>query len=60
MSKIKNVQQYEAKLHEANKEGRRPTDQASEKHQELEGETADYGQKLHAKETRRPTPKSRE
>ena len=60
MAKIKTEKEYRDNLEELNKEGRRPTEQASEKQKRLEGEVADYGQKLHAKETRRPSPKSKE
>jgi triacylglycerol esterase/lipase EstA (alpha/beta hydrolase family) len=56
MSKITNDKQYEKKLNDVNKEGRRPTEQASERQKQLEGEVADYGQKLHARETKRPVP----
>jgi hypothetical protein len=56
MSKIKNDKQYEKKLDDLSKEGRHPTEQASERQKRLEGEVADYGQKLHARETKRPAP----
>jgi hypothetical protein len=60
MPETKNLKQYEDKLHELNKEGRHIAEQTSEKHKRLEGETADYGQKLHERETRRPGPKAKD
>lgn len=60
MPEIKNTKQYEKKLHELNKEGRHTADHSSERHKQLEGETAEYGQRLRARETRRPGPKPKD
>jgi len=52
MSKIKTDEEYREKIRELNKEGGHITERASERQKHLEGETADYAQKLHRKETK--------
>lgn len=52
MPKIKSDDEYRDKIEELNKEGVHVTEHASERQKRLEGETADYAQGLHGKETR--------
>ncbi|MDY0885521.1 hypothetical protein ACFPL7_11720 [Dongia soli] len=60
MTKINNAGQYEDKLHDLQKHDSPRTPSNEKKKRALEGETADYGQKLHDRETKgRPNRKSR-
>lgn len=60
MTKIKDVGQYEKQLHDLQKHDSPRTTGKEKKKRVLEGETADYGQKLHDRETNgRPHRKSR-
>ncbi len=60
MPKIKTPDQYGRALKEYHGVTREQTDAAQKKAKELEGETSDYAQKLHAKEAKgRPKQKTR-
>ena len=52
MSKIKTPDQYRRALKEYHEVNRDQAEPAQQKAKELEGETSDYAQKLHAKETK--------
>jgi hypothetical protein len=59
MAKIKTPDQYRQALKEYHEIGRNKTESAQTKAKELEGETSDYAQKLHAKEAKgRPKQKT--